>query len=531
MTQPMPSRTNWSLCVCALLLAVAARAGTVQPAPVFTDNMVLQRDKPVPVWGKAAAGERVTVEFAGQEKTAVADEAGSWRAVLDALAADREGRTLTLRGGDGQAVALTNVVVGEVWLCSGQSNMEWTVAAIRGLRGAPEDSSQPLIRQLRVPRLDRAFPVDKFDARWIACTPETVGGFTAAGYFFALELLRELDVPVGLLNASAGGTRLEPWASAESLRDAADLPELAARLRRASPLTEEGRASHEAYFRNLEAWVSLAREAVAGRRPLPPPPEEPWIVGNEQQPTRLFNGMIAPLVPFALRGVLWYQGEANTGDPPGYAAKMAALVGGWRQAWSDPAMPFYYVQLAAFQASDPAKPAMGDGWARLREEQSKALSLFEATGMAVTIDIGDAVDIHPTNKQDVGRRLARWALARTYGAGGVPCGPLYRTHRSAKGAVVIEFDHADSGLFIGRKEGTDRPVVEKDGPLPWLSVAGPDRVFHWAQAQIDGPRLVVSSPDVPEPVAVRYAFTQNPTGPKLYNKEGLPAAPFRTDDW
>lgn len=517
------------LAVLFAFAACAARADVV-PASVFTDNMVLQRDRPVPVWGTAAPQEKVTVEFAGRSKSAEADTKGQWRIVLDPLAAGREPRDLVLRGAGTNSLVLTNVLVGEVWLCSGQSNMEWTVAKSADYDAVKADADRPLIRHFKVPRRDRPFPEEKIDAAWTVCTPETVGEFTAAGYFFARELERELGVPVGLLHVAYGGTRIEPWATPESLMEAAALPELAARLRKASHLTPEGKTHYAEYLRAVENWLPAAKNAVQQAAPFPIPPVEPWITGNEQQPARLYHGMVAPVVPFAVRGVLWYQGEGNAGDPAKYADKMAALVGGWRQLWSDPRMPFYSVQLAGFQSSDPAKPEMGDGWARLREEQLKALSIPH-TGMASAIDIGEALDIHPMNKQDVGRRLARWALARTYGKDIVPSGPLYKSQRVDNGKIIVEFDHADSGLFVGTKDGLKVPVPSADGKLPWISIAGADKQFRWAEVVIDGPRLVVWNKEVPGPVAVRYAFTQNPEGAKLYNKEGLPASPFRTDDW
>lgn len=518
-----------SLLLVSALLACTAQAGVI-PASVFTDNMVLQRDQPVTVWGKAAPEEAVTVEFAGQSTSTKADANGKWRVTLDALAASKEPRDLVLRGVDTDALVLTNVVVGEVWLCSGQSNMEWIVSKSADYNAVKADAEQPLIRHFKVPRRDRDFPEEKIEGKWVVCTPETVGDFTAAGYFFAREIERELGVPVGLLNASYGGTRIEPWATPDSLMDAAALPELAARVREASHLTPEGKTNYADYFRTLESWLPAAKRAVENGAPFPVPPDEPWITGNEQQPTRLYQGMVAPAVPFALRGVLWYQGEGNTGDAAKYAEKMAALVGGWRQLWSDPQMPFYYVQLAGFQTSNPAEPAMGDGWARLREEQLRALAIPNS-GMAVAIDIGEAADIHPKNKQDVGRRLARWALARTYGKDNVPSGPVYKSHRAGEGEIVVEFDHADSGIFLGTKDGLRDPVPAPDGKLPWISIAGADRQFRWAEVFIDGSRLVVWNEEVPEPVAVRYGFTQNPEGAKLYSKEGLPASPFRTDDW
>lgn len=512
-----------------LLCAAAARAGLV-PASVFTDNMVLQRDRPVTVWGTAVPEEAVTVEFAGQLKTATADTNGRWHVVLDPLVASKEPRDFKLRGAGTNAATLTNVLVGEVWLCSGQSNMEWTVSKSADYDAVKTGADQPLIRHFKVPRRDSPFPEEKIDARWVVCTPETVGEFTAAGYFFARELGRELGVPVGLLNASYGGTRIEPWATPDSLMAAASLPGLAARVRQTSHLAPEGRTNYAGYLRAVEDWLPAAKDAVEKGAPFPLPPAEPWITGNEQQPTRLYHGMIAPTVPFALRGVLWYQGEGNAGDAAGYADKMAALVGGWRELWSDPQMPFYYVQLAGFQTSDPSKAEMGDGWARLREEQLMALSMPHS-GMAVAIDIGETADIHPKNKQDVGRRLARWALARTYGKDIVPSGPVYKSHRAGEGKVVVEFDHADSGLFIGTKEGLKDPVPSAGVGLPWISIAGADKKFRWAEVFIDGPRLVVWNKEVPEPVAVRYGFTQNPEGAKLYSNESLPASPFRTDDW
>ncbi len=512
-----------------MLGTCAARAGFV-PASVFTDNMVLQRDRPVPVWGTADPKEKVTVEFAGQSKTIETDANGKWRTTLDSLAASKEPRDLTLRGSGTNAVVLTNVLVGEVWLCSGQSNMEWTVSKSADYDAVKADANQPLIRHFKVPRRDRPFPEEKIDAKWAVCTPETVGEFTAAGYFFARELERELGVPVGLLNVSYGGTRIEPWATPDALMDSSDLPELAARVRKASHLTAEGKTNYASYLRDLEKWLPRAREAVDNGSIFPVPPDEPWVAGNEQQPTRLYHGMVAPLVPYGIRGVLWYQGEGNTGDAAKYADKMEVLVEGWRELWSDPQMPFYYVQLAGFQMSDASKPEMGDGWARLREQQLKALSIPH-TGMASAIDIGEAVDVHPKNKQDVGRRLARWALAGSYGKDVVPSGPLYKSHRAGEGKIVVEFEHADSGLFIGKKDGLNEPVPSPDGKLPWISIAGADRQFRWAEVFADGPRLVVWNKEVPEPVAVRYAFTQNPEGAKLYNKEGLPASPFRTDDW
>ncbi|MFZ4482877.1 MAG: sialate O-acetylesterase [Chthoniobacterales bacterium] len=510
----------------ALFLTAGFLRAEVRTAPIFSPNMVLQRERPVPIWGTAAPGEAVTVEFAGQSVSIKAGEDGRWRVELKPLEVSKEPRTLTVRGSN--TLEFPNVLVGEVWLCSGQSNMEWIVQNSAEFDREKADADQPLIRHFKVPRKHLPFPTAAIDASWVVCTPETVGQFTAAGYFFARELVRELDGPVGLINSSFGGTRIEPWLSPEAAQSAAALPDLAAQARKASSATPEGRPAYEAYLRNVETWLAAAKAAVAGGTAFPAPPEEPWITGNEQQLTRLHNAMIAPLIPYALRGALWYQGEANAGDPQ-YLEKMQTLVDGWRAAWGQPEMPFYLVQLAAFQ-NNRLNPDVADNWARLREQQIKAVNLLHF-GVAVAIDIGEGENIHPTNKQDVGKRLARWALTKTYGRGGPTSGPILRSSRVENGKVFIDFDHADSGLIFALKKGL-APVQPEDGAkLAWISVAGADRKFEPAEAAIDGSRLVVWSDKVREPVAVRYACTQNPTGVLLYNQDGLPASPFRTDDW
>jgi sialate O-acetylesterase len=510
-----------------LLLSAGFLRAEVRTAPVFSSNMVLQRERPVPIWGTAGAGEAVTVEFAGQVVSTKAGTDGRWRVELQPLEASKEPRTLTVRGSN--TLEFPNVLVGEVWLCSGQSNMEWTVDKSAEFDREKADANQPLIRHFKVPRKHLPFPTAEVDASWVVCTPETVGQFSGAGYFFARELVRELDVPVGLINSSFGGTRIEPWFSPEAAQSAGALPDLAAQARKASPTTPEGRPAYEAYLRNVETWLAAAKAAVAGGTAFPTPPEEPWITGNEQQLTRLHNGMVAPLIPYALRGALWYQGESNAGDPARYLEKMKTLVDGWREAWGQPEMPFYLVQLAAFQNSR-TNPDVADTWARLREQQIKAVNLPHF-GVAVAIDIGAGENIHPTNKQDVGKRLARWALTKTYGRGGPTSGPILRSSRAENGKIVLDFDHADSGLIFGRKNGLAPVEAAEGAKLDWIFVAGADRKFEPAVASVDGPRLVVWSEKVPEPLSARYAFTQNPEGVLLYNQDGLPASPFRTDDW
>ena len=478
----MKRRTVNLVLVCLFLVAATASAEVRMPA-LFGDGMVLQQEKPVPVWGWTDANGKVTVTFAGQEKSATANEKGKWLLKLDPLKTSKTPATMTVAAGD-DSVTIENIVVGEVWLCSGQSNMEWTVGGCN----APDDvaaANYPLIRTIKVPHKASAEPLDDFNGSWTACDPKTVVSFTAVGYFFARAIHEELGVPIGLVNSSWGGTRVEPWTRRCGFAAVPELKELA---------------------------------------------NKTYTAKSHQEPTVLFKGMINPLVPLAIRGAIWYQGEANGGEGVSYYHKKQALIGGWRSRWGQGDFPFYFVQLANFRTS-PDDPKGGDGWARLREAQLHTLNVPN-TGMAVIIDVGEAGDIHPKNKQDVGKRLALWALAKDYGKQDlVHSGPLQKATKVEGDKIRISFDHVGSGLIAGKKEGRG-PVREvKDGELKWFAIADAEQKWHWAKAVIDGDTVVVSSEEVKAPVAVRYAFTMNPEGCNLYNKEGLPASPFRTDQW
>ena len=558
-----------ALCVLTLALGTLLWAGAafaeVRLPNIFGDGMILQRDMAVPVWGWATAGEKVTVSFGGQEKSATADASGKWMVRLDAMPASRSPQEMTVAGRN--TLTLKDALVGEVWLCGGQSNMEMAVRGCFNFEAESAAATNSAIRQIKVGLSCAAAPKDDLDAstgKWTVCSPETVGRFTAAGYFFAREIAKELDVPVGLINDNWGGTRIEPWTPPEGFRLEASVPQIGEISRTVdswNPATEIGREALRQYLAKLKEWIPAAEAALAAEQMPPPAPKSPGPDLVNSTPTVLFNAMIAPVVPYAIRGALWYQGESNGDEGVTYLHKMKALIGSWRRLWGEGDFPFYYVQLAAWQRSDPDKPAGGDGWARLREAQLQALAIPN-TVMSVTIDIGDAADnIHPKNKQDVGRRLALWALARTYGKNIEFSGPLYKSHVIEGDKVRIVFDHAAGGLIAGEKNGL-APVKEvMDGKLKWFAIAGQDKVWHWADAVIDGQTVLVSSSKVPEPVAVRYAFAMNPEGPNgdrqydavssskvpapvvlryelmnpeganLYNKEGLPASPFRTDDW
>ena len=519
--------TRLSVMLVTLCVGGTASAGLRMPG-VFGDHMVLQRDMPVPVWGWADPGAEVTVSFADQSITAVTDDHGAWRVALSAMPASGESRTLHVVASTqtNASIVLTNVVVGEVWLCSGQSNMEWIMRQITNAAAEIADSHDPLLRHIKIVQRKSDFPLeDGPNEGWQPSSPLTVGTFTAVGTFFARILREELGVPVGLIGANWGGSKIEPWTSAGGFRAIPELETLRKQVDRTWIDTDEGKAAYDAAIRQFQAWLPAAESAVAaGVRP-PKAPEMPSLGPTE--PTSMYNAMIHPLAPFALRGALWYQGESNVGDLD-YDFKMKALITSWRQMWGQGSFPFYYVQLTSWQP-DAKIPAGGGHFCKIREVQRKSLDIPD-TGMAVIIDIGDPKDIHPANKQDVGARLARWALHRDYGRTNiVPSGPLYSGHTIESNTVRIAFDYVGSGLMVGRKNGLE-PVEElTDMPLERFAIAGADMKWAWADAVIDGDTVVLSSPEVPAPVHAHYAYSASPMGVLLYNRDGLPASPFKTD--
>jgi len=487
--------------------------------------MVLQREKPIPVWGKADSGEKITVAFADQKQTTVADETGSWQVTLDSLPANKTPQSFVVSGKN--KVTLENVLVGEVWLCSGQSNMEWLVEKSANPEEEKAAANFPEIRHFKVPRTSSAFPQADVKANWQVCSPTTVGGFSAVGYYFARELFQKLDVPIGLLHSSWGGTSIEVWVSPESVATIPELAELQAKILSQSSLSPEGKKRHEEYLAELKKWTAATEMALAKNQPVTEPPSVPWPAWDNPQPTQLYKGMIHPLAPFAMRGAIWYQGESNGSDEVIYLNKLQALIGGWRSKWNQGDFPFYIVQISNFsKVSEDGKT-----WSKVREAQMNALASITNTGLAVTIDIGETKDIHPKNKQDVGKRLALWALAGPYGKDIDPSGPLYKGFSVEGSKIRISFDHAKDGLMVGKKDDLTAVVPEVEGIIKWLEIAGADQRFKRADAVIEGSELVVSSPEVTSPVAVRYAFKQDPAGANLYDNEGFPASPFRTDSW
>ena len=643
----------------SLLISVAApkiEAATEHPFlhPLFCDHAVLQRGVPVPVWGWSAPGSKIMVAFAGQSRSAVADADGKWMVKLKSMRVSAEPRVLSVTNSTThEFAAINDVLVGDVWLCSGQSNMEMGMMLCNATNDIAT-ANFPLIRLLTVPHHIAKSPVDMLQCHWLPCSPDSIkegtwGGFSATAFFFGRELNRELNVPIGLIHSSWGGTIAEAWTSAEGLAPVSDFNEALQRLRdeasgknkidylqtyeqwcqqkdygtqqgwaRAEtvdwksvqmpqPFEQIGLAAFDGivWFHHefdlpadwtgkdlkLEfgwvddidtTWVNGVkvgqmnrvdrsriytvpagalkagknvitvrvldtggnggfighreefRIALADDQPAAPislvgtwqirdstplaqlgsPPLAPDS-SNPNVTTVLYNGMIAPLLPFAIKGAIWYQGESNADRAKQYRRLLPAMIGDWRNRFGVGDFPFYIVQLAAFQATN-AEPRENN-WAELREAQTMTAKNVPNCGLALAIDIGDAGDIHPKNKQEVGRRLALNALAKTYGKRIEYSGPWYRSMTVAGDKVRLKFDHADGGL------------VAKGGKLTGFAIAGLDHKFVWADAAIDGRTVIVSSPIISKPVAVRYAWDINPVC-NLYNQAGLPTVPFRTDN-
>ncbi len=617
----------------------------VRLANIFGDNMVLQRDKPINIWGWCTAGEKVVVQFNKQSREIKGSKEGKWLIKLDAEAAGGPYQ-LVVKGKS--AIIMKNILVGEVWLCSGQSNMEMTVTNSMNAIQEIQHSDFPEIRQIKVPVIISGNPAEDIaSGEWKVAGPGTAGDFTAAGFFFARKLYEKLKVPIGLINASRGGTIIETWISREALEKSDDFKNIfrevsfsdveaqneknyqsarqniesghGAVVSPASPATYASAALNDNDWKKMmvpanfnangldkfdgSIWfrktIELGREAASqsatlnlstiddmdetyingklvgsskvynivrkyavptgvlqegknvisirvtdnsGNGGFFGKPEDINLACNNQMvslagqwsykieavqrnpvnpndyPALLFNGMINPLIPFTIKGVLWYQGESNALRAYQYRKAFPLLINDWRDRFRQGVLPFYYVQLASYNPGN--KNSEGSEWAELREAQAKALSLPN-TGMAVTLDIGETTDIHPKNKQEVGYRLANIALTNLYNQNQEYSGPVYKSVRIEGSKAIVSFFHADSGFLV------------KD-PYRYIKgfvIAGADKKFHLAQAYIENGNIVVHSESVALPVAVRYGWQDDVPEANLYNKQGLPAAPFRTDEW
>jgi sialate O-acetylesterase len=512
-------------------IALAATLGTTHAdlrlPSFFTDHAVLQRDQPLRIWGWSSQGETIRVSLGSETSTATAGPDGRWIATLAPQPLSTKPLTLTISSPT-ETLSRTDILLGDVWLCSGQSNMDWSLGACK----APEDAASanfPTIRHFRTEYHFASTPQHDVRGQWQTCSPTTAHSFSAAGFYFARRIQSATGVPIGLITNAVGGTNIELWMSQETLLNTPSLEPYARTMR-------DSLAQHQrdlaAALAPMQSWIDQARAAQSAATPIPLPPSFPEFPFGEKahrpRCTTLHNGHVAPLIPMSLRGVLWYQGE-NNADASLYLEKKTAMITAWRSWFQNPEMPFYFVQLAAWQKPNP-DPAGGE-WGPIRDAQRQCLQIPH-TGMACAIDIGDAEDIHPANKADVGERLALWALARNYGKTDLTVsGPLFRQLTIEGQTARIHFDHTDTGLITATKSGRLPATETKGARLERFAIAGNDRQWHWADATIDGHTVTVSSPQVPAPVAVRYAFSSNPAGANLYNRAGLPASPFRTDSW
>ena len=492
-------------------------------ADVFSDNLVLQRDMQVPVWGCASPGSKVELQFSDQTKSSIAGTDGRWELRLDALQASSVPRNLLVDSSiDKQQIIIRNVLVGEVWLCSGQSNMAYAVNASKNGADETRDANYPLIRLLTVSRQTSELPQARLGAAWQVCSPATVSTFSAVGYFFGRELFQRLQVPVGLINSSWGGSVAEAWTSHNGLMSIPELREdILERYERDLLNLAPLRAAYADRLRDLEertrdtgntgwaeGWADLhGTDAEWKATDIP-----------HHVPSHIFNAMIAPIVPFAIRGTIWYQGEANCERARQYRPLFPTLIQDWRRHWCQGDFPFLFVQLPGFNYKPVQKDPSESPWAELHEAQAFALNQPN-TGMVVAIDIGEAQNIHPANKQDLGLRLVLPALAKLHGFENlVYSGPIYKSMKIEKKQIRIFFNHVGSGLAVHGEK------------LEGFSIAGKNRKFAWADARLEGDTVVVSSPQVPRPAAVRYAWADNPLC-NLFNSSDLPASPFRTDKW
>jgi len=512
--RPMRCKDLFLFTLCLMATAVAGMASVRLPA-LISDNMVLQEGTKDHIWGVADPSERVTVTIDGTEATAVADASGKWAAEVGPLKAGGP-FDMTIRGTN--IVVVHDVMVGEVWICSGQSNMEFSVGpshngwetGVQNYEHEIANAHYPLIRMFTVEKTVAGKPQEDVGGQWEVTSPVTVAHFSAVGYFFGLDLFRTLHVPIGIIHSSWGGTPAESWTSLPTLQSDPDFKSI---LQKYQEQKTKFLSDLKDFNSRFENWKEDSDKADAKGATIPPPPairNDPRT--NPWRPAGLFNAMIMPLVLYRIKGAIWYQGESNGDRGRQYRKLFPDMIRDWRRAWNEGNFPFLFVQLANFQ------PLPNNfSFPLVREAQLMALSLPK-TGMAVTIDIGDATSIHPRNKQEVGRRLTLAARAIAYGEHIVYSGPIYTSMDTEGNKIRLHFQHIGGGLHA-------------DGyALEGFEIAGADHQFVTASAKIQGDTVMVWNDNIAHPAAVRYAWRNNPIC-NLYNEAGLPTSPFRTDDW
>lgn len=509
----------WVSGVAAVLLVVTT-AGSVladaRLASVFGDHMVLQREQPLQVWGWAEPGESVVVAVGKSTATVKADDSGRWQVELPAMQASAEAVRFVVEAKN--RIELSDVLVGEVWLCSGQSNMEWTVAISANAQQEIAEAKYPLIRHIKVPLVPSTVPLDSFNGSWQVCSPETAGNFTACGYYMARKLQKELNVPIGLVNSSWGGTRIEPWTPPVGFQQVQALQDIYRSVIGRTPGTPEYRSRLADHLAAVEAWLTEAKtkvDSATGVAPSPAYPGELVPFSSNQDPSMLYNGMIHSLVGFPIRGAIWYQGESNHTEGMLYLEKMKALIGGWRSLWKRE-FPFYFVQIAPYQYGSQDQTVLPQFW----EAQAAAAHQIPRTGMVVINDIATINDIHPPNKQDVGLRLAQLALRYDYGRSElVADSPELERLEVLKDSLKLQFRNTAGGLKT------------RDGAAPThFEIVGPGSGgFHPATAVIEGDSVVLKSDKVKTPVALRFAWHLL-AEPNLTGGTGLSVGAFRAGE-
>ena len=493
----------------AAALGGTALANVTQPS-IFGNNMVLQRDVKVPVWGWADQGEEVTVTFNGQTKKAVAGADGSWQVTLDPM---KFGGPFQMSVKGKNELKYSNVAIGEVWICSGQSNMEWRTSSVNNAGTEIKNANYPNIRLFygNTYKGSMALQKDIPGRKWEVCGPKTVGRFSAVGYFFGRDIYKALNIPVGLISVNWGGTRIEPWTSTYGFSTQPSLKGVYNQLQANVAGTPKNIELSKKAIADVEKWLVEAKKAIDAKQRMPDLPDFPNGIRyyNQGQPTVLFNNMVAPLTKYAFRGMLWYQGEANLGDGAAYTDKMKALAASWRKEFNNPEMPLYFVQLAPFNYGNPERLPMF--W----EAQQAYADQDKLAGMAVINDIGNFRDIHPRNKQDVGYRLALLALKHTYGKTDlVADSPFFESLKADGSKLVVTFRNA-------------KTLKTRDGkPSPYFEIAGLDGKYFPATVVLDGNKAVLSSDKVAQPYMARYAWNHNVTT-TLVNENNLPAGAFR----
>ncbi len=502
--------------VCAVICQPAF--ATINLPHFFSDHAVLQRETGAKVWGWANKNAEVKVSFADQELSTKANDQGKWEVTFHELKATDKGSELTIVSGEDTKV-LRDIVVGEVWLASGQSNMEWRVERSDGGQKEIEIANDPLLRIFTSANVASRKPQPNWWGRWAVTHPKQTKSFTAVGYYYGKRLRAELNVPIGIIECAWGGMPVESFTSVEALRA---LPEAKSLLKRKEAAIkkwnpkkakEEFAQKKEKFSKKLALWKKnkKGKKPRGPRKPMPP-------YDHPKQHSNIYNGMIAPLVGYGIRGVIWYQGESNAyqGMAHHYQELLGCLVQDWRRRWGSQ-FSFYWVQLANFRKAS-SQPGVESHWVTVQDEMRRAMATIHRGGMVITNDIGDASDIHPGNKKEVGERLARWALAKDYGKAEITLtGPIYQSMEKKGPKILVTFDHAPG-------------LKSKDGkPLKRFEIAGPDGKWQWAQAAIEDGKVVVWHDKIKEPAKVRYAWASNPAGANLVNEAGLPASCFTTE--